>query len=418
MRSPSSASIGIATRRHKSGVSRFTRGVISALLGLMLVFSAVPPNAGAVSLPSDILDGSPVSARGSIQKAMPDVALSAGVLVDGDGRVLWARQPDAERAMASITKILTAVIALETGNLSDSVKVPAAATRVGESTSFLRTGDEIPMREMLEALLVKSGNDAAVAIAYHVSGSSEAFVTAMNAKAAALGLADTHFTNPHGLDAKDHRTSARDLGVLARYAMSKPAFKSIVGMKQVTIGSGARQETLPNTNVLIGNYQGITGIKTGFTEKAGYCVIESAERGGVELYAVVLGARSESARFKDARELLDWGFAHYRPQSLATAGTVLAEAPVKNYLDVVAPAAVSQDSTVAILDLNGPVTRTVTVSAVSAPVKAGQRVGVATFTQGGRLIASIPLVSTVDVGRPNPLLWVWIAAVRAWRAIF
>jgi len=418
MYTPSSASIGIESRSHKSSVATFLQLILCAALTMALLFSpGLTPAHGAI-LASDSVDGVPVSQLGAIRKAMPDVKLKAGVLVDGDGRVLWSRQPDADRSMASLTKIMTAVVALENTKLTDTVIVPRAATRVGESTSFLRAGDKLSMQELLEALLVKSGNDASVAIALHVSGDTDAFVGLMNKKAVELGLTNTHFTNPHGLDESGHHTSARDLGVLSRYAMSKPAFRSIVGMKEVTIGTGRRKETLPSTNVLIGNYQGISGIKTGYTKDAGYCVINSAERNDIELYAVVLGTGTESARFRDSRELLDWGFAHYRPQSLATSGTVLAEAPVSDYLDVTVPAAVSVDSTVPILDLNGPITRTVTVAAVRAPVKAGQHVGVATFTQNGRLIASLPLISTQDVRRPNPLLRVWIAIVRAWRAVF
>lgn len=413
MHTTSSASIGIGSRRHKTGASS-TMAFIALVLVLSLVWSTP---AYAVVLGADTIDGAPVASLGAVRPAAPDVAMRAGLLVDGEGRVLWARNADSRRAMASITKIMTAIVALENSRLTDTVRVPAAAIRVGESTSFLRTGDRLTMNELLEALLVKSGNDAAVAVALHVSGSNEAFVAKMNAKAAELGLADTHFANAHGLDEKDHHTSARDLGVLARYAMTKPAFRSIVGMKRVTIGLGDRKETLPNTNILIGNYDGISGIKTGFTSDAGYCVINSASRNGVELYAVVLGTASEAARFRDSRDLLDWGFAHYRPQSLATSGTVLAEAPVADYLDVFVPAVVSQDATVAVLDLNGPITRTVTVSSVTAPVRVGQRVGVAKFTQAGRLIATLPLVSTVDVGKPNPLLRVWIALVRAWRSV-
>jgi serine-type D-Ala-D-Ala carboxypeptidase (penicillin-binding protein 5/6) len=418
MYTPSSASIGIESRRHKSSNATFLQLMLCVVLTLTLFFSQGLAPAYAAILASDSVDGVPVSQLGAIRQAMPDVKLKAGVLVDGDGRVLWSRQPDADRSMASLTKIMTAVVALENTQLTDTVLVPRAATRVGESTSFLRAGDKLSMQELLEALLVKSGNDASVAIALHVSGDTDAFVALMNKKAVELGLTSTHFTNPHGLDEPGHHTSARDLGVLARYAMSKPGFRSIVGMKSVTIGAGRRKETLPSTNVLIGNYQGISGIKTGFTKDAGYCVINSAERNDIELYAVVLGTATESARFRDARELLDWGFAHYRPQSLATSGTVLAEAPVSDYLDVTVPAAVSADSTVPILDLNGPITRTVTVAAVRAPVKAGQHVGVATFSQNGRLIASLPLISTQDVRRPNPLLRVWIAIVRAWRVVF
>lgn len=409
------ACIGRVSRRIDTWVAVLIRPALRAALAATLLMPGVA--LGAPNL-SDLVDGTPASQRGIAAAALPDVAMKAGVLVDGEGRVLWSRNADQRRAMASITKIMTAVVALENTDPNGIVTIPKVSTQIGESTSNLRTGEQLPLRELLEALLVKSGNDAAIAIAVHVSGSQEAFVRLMNEKAIALGLSHTHFANPHGLDQPGHYTTASDLSVLARYAMSKPEFRRIVGLKSVTIGSGVHKETLASTNVLLGNYAGANGIKTGFTNAAGYSVIESAQRDGVWLIAVVLGTRSELQRFGDARGLLDWGFAHYRPQALATSGTVVAQAPVSDYLDVNVDAKVSRDATLAVLDINGPITRTVTVAPVKAPVFAGQSIGAATFTQGGKLIATIPLVATNDVGRPNPFERVWIALVRGWRAIF
>jgi len=409
------ACIGKTERMVEVWVSCALKTVLVAVLAASLL---APVPALSAPNPSDVVDGTRASQRGVGATALPDVTMKAGALVEGDGRVLWSRNVDQRRAMASITKIMTAVIVLENAGLDDRVTIPKVSTQVGESTSYLRTGEQLSLREVLEALLVKSGNDAAVALAQHVSGDQTGFVKLMNAKAAALGLSHTHFANPHGLDQAGHYTTAADLAVLARYAMSKPEFRRIVGMKSVTIGSGSIKETLPSTNILLGNYLGVNGIKTGFTDDAGYAVIESAQREGVWLVAVVLGTKTDLQRFRDARELLDWGFAHYRPQALATSGTVVAQAPVSDYLDVKVDAKISKDLTAAVLDVNGPITRTVTVAPVKAPVHAGQSVGAATFTQGGKLIASTPLVATHDVKRPNPFERVWIAIVRGWRAVF
>jgi D-alanyl-D-alanine carboxypeptidase (penicillin-binding protein 5/6) len=271
------------------------------------------------------------------------------------------------------------------------------------------------MKDLLEALLVKSGNDAAVAIALGVSGSEEKFVARMNAKAAELGLTRTRFQNPHGLDEHNHYSSAADLSVLARYAMSKPAFRSIVGEKRATIGSGRRAEKVDSTNLLLGNYPGANGVKTGYTGDAGYCVIDTASRGGIELYAVVLGTRNELQRFRDARDLLDFGFAHYREQSLGTSGTIVAESRVVDYLDTKVPAALSADTTVAVFDVVGPVTRTIKTYPVEAPVSRGQQVGVATFMQRGEVIASVPLSATEDVRAPTVFERIGIGITRAWR---
>jgi D-alanyl-D-alanine carboxypeptidase (penicillin-binding protein 5/6) len=273
------------------------------------------------------------------------------------------------------------------------------------------------MSEMLEALLVKSGNDAAFTIATHIAGGEEEFVALMNAKARELGLTHTTFKNSHGLDQSGHRSSAGDLAVLARYAMTKPAFRKIVSEKTARIGTGKRAETVQNTNLLIGNYDGANGVKTGWTGDAGHCVIVSTKRGDVELYAVVLGAPGELQRFRDARTLLDFGFSHYRPQRLASAGTVIGEAPVVEYLDVTAPAAVSEDTTVTVFDLAGPITRTVSVAKVQAPIAAGQRVGVARFSQKGALVASVPLVATQAVPDPSLIQRIGIGVARIWRRL-
>jgi D-alanyl-D-alanine carboxypeptidase (penicillin-binding protein 5/6) len=397
---------------NRAGASRFRYfGLLVALVAALSGFFPAP------ALAADQVDGMAASKRGLSASALPDVTMRAGALVDGDGRVLWSRRETERRSMASITKVMTAVVALEHGDPNAMVTIPKASIQVGESTAFLRPGEKLPMDQVLQALLVKSGNDAAVALALNVAGSEDAFVKLMNEKAVELGLKDTHFANTHGLDAPGHYTTAADLAVLGRYAMTNPKFREIVGMKSVVIGSGKRKETLQSTDLLLGNYNGAMGIKTGFTDKAGYSVLSAAQRDGLMLYAVVLGTGSELQRFREARELLDWGFAHYRPQLLATAGTVVAEATVSDYLDRRVPAAISRDETVSVLDVSGPIVRTVTVSAMPAPVKRGQTVGVATFTQAGQMIARVPLVATQDVKRPNPFERLWIAAVRAWRKI-
>jgi D-alanyl-D-alanine carboxypeptidase (penicillin-binding protein 5/6) len=375
----------------------------------------LPGRCLGAALPTDRVDGK-VAADASIPlSALPDVQMAEGAIVDGDGRVLWSRSAGTRRPMASITKIMTAVVALENSSLSDVVTVPKASVAVGESTASLRAGEKLPMRDVLAALLVKSGNDAAVAIAQHVGGTEAQFVDMMNAKAAELGLANTHFANPHGLDAPGHYTTATDLGVLARYAMSKPEFRRIVTLKSVTIGTGKRRETLTSTDELLGNYKGAMGVKTGFTDGAGYSVVSAAQRNGITLYSIVLGTKSDLLRFRESKGLLDWGFAHYRPMSVATVGTVVGEAPVKDYLDVTVPAAISKDATLPVLDLDGTIKRSVQLSEVSAPVSVGQMVGVATFKQGGKTILTMPLAATEHVARPNPFEASWIALVRLWQ---
>ncbi len=386
------------------------------VLALSILALESPSSAAAQVLDSDRVDGRSWRELGIPRAGMPDVTMAAGALVTSDGRVLWQRRGADRRAIASITKIMTAVVAMENSQPDDVLTVPNASIRVGESTSFLRAGERLPVSEVLEALLVKSGNDAAVALARHVSGSEDDFVQMMNDKAEELGLTRTSFSNPHGLDEPGNYSTATDVAVMARYAMTKPLFRRIVAQKTAMIGTGARAERIMSTNLLIGNYMGANGVKTGWTDDAGYCVVASAQRDGVELFAVVLGTTTELRRFRDARELLDFGFAHYRPQRIASAGTVIGEAPVADYLDVTAPAAVSQDVTVTVFDLAGVIEREVIVPPIAAPVKVGDRLGVASFVQGDEVIATIPLVAVVAVEKPGLVERIWIAIVRAWRA--
>lgn len=391
------------------------------LVALMIcaVVAAGSPVAAASQLRSDLIAGRSASSRGLRAGVLPDVAVKAGLLVTSDGTVLWGRNPNTKRPMASITKIMTAVVAMENGNVDATLTVPKLAMRIGESTSELHAGQQVPLRLLLEDLLVKSGNDAAEAIAVDVAGSESRFVALMNAKAKALGLKNTHFANPHGLDAAGHYTTASDLGVLARYAMTKPLFRYIVGIPDISIGTGKNAHLAPSTNVLLKTYAGANGVKTGWTNGAGYSVLASAQRNGLELYAVVLGTPSDAARFAEARTLLDWGFAHYRPQLLASAGTVVAESKVSDYLDTVVPVAVSSDATASVLDLNGPITRTVSVqTSVKAPVSRGERLGLVTFSQGGVIIASVPLVAAGEVAAPSVFERAGIAVARIWRAMF
>ncbi|HET6350865.1 MAG TPA: D-alanyl-D-alanine carboxypeptidase family protein [Coriobacteriia bacterium] len=394
----------------------YKRASSVVLLALSLVLIGTP--AAAFARAGDKVDGRSPSALGVSSETMPDVTMAAGELVAADGRVLWSRKADTRRAMASLTKIMTAVVAMENSTPNELVKVPAEASRVGESTSFLVPGDTIEMDELLEGLLVKSGNDSAVTIADHVAGNETAFVAMMNKRAKELGLTHTHFANAHGLDAPGHYTTANDLGTLARFAMTKPEFRRIVGERTAVVRSKQHSHKVESTNLMIHAYNGATGVKTGYTSDAGRCLVASATRNGIELYAVVLGTRSEIRRFAEARDLLDWGFAHYRPQSLASKGTVLGESVVLDYLDQTVNGQVSQDATLAVFDLAGPMERRVSMAEQKAPVKRGQRIGVATFTQAGDVVATVPLRATIDVKRPNIFARAWIGTVRVWRRIF
>ncbi|MBS3956994.1 MAG: D-alanyl-D-alanine carboxypeptidase [Clostridiales bacterium] len=398
-------------------VTRLARLSQVILLAVALV---MPSHAHAEVRTSDrIGDRSAAEAPHQQAAFAPSVTAAAGVLVTASGRTLWARNADERRAMASITKVMTALVVRERTSLDELVTVSSRAASVREASARLRDGQTYPVRTLLEAMLVRSGNDAAVALAEHVAGDVGSFVELMNVRAAELGLADTLFANVHGLDAEGHYSSAYDLATLARFAMRDAEIRRMVQLSSLTIDAVGGPTELENSNLLLGTVEGATGVKTGWTSRAGFCLAASAERGGEELFAVVLGTDSETDRFQEAGLLLEWGFARYREERLAEPGELIGRVPVSGYLDVSVSALVGAPVAVRVLDIGGPVVRRVTLRpSLEPPVHTGDRVGTLSFVQGERLIAQIPLVSEDSVNRPSPLTRVHVAAVRIWRSVF
>ena len=393
-------------------------GIIALIAVSVLVGSAVP--SAAIVSEKDILGDLPVgSVSEETTRIAPDVGMEAGILVASNGRVLWAREPDQERAMASTTKIMTAVVAFEQGTLDELVTVSSRAAGIGESAARLRAGESYPLSTLLEAILVRSGNDASIAIAEHIAGSVEKFAELMNAKAVELGLEHTHFANPHGLDAEDHYTSAADLATLARYAMGKPEFRRMVGLESTVVPNTDGPGELENSNLLITTLEGATGVKTGWTGRAGYCLVASAEREGMELFAVVLGTDDEMQRFQQAGLLLEWGFFHYTEQRLAESGESVESIEVADYLDASLEVVVEKPVAVRVFEPAGPVQRVISLpETIEAPVTARERIGTLSFIQGERLVAQVALVAAEEVRRPSLPERLWISIVRAWRSVF
>ncbi|WP_297149467.1 D-alanyl-D-alanine carboxypeptidase family protein [Thermogemmatispora sp.] len=245
----------------------------------------------------------------------PSLTAAEAMLLDADSdRILADINGEVPRPMASTTKIMTAVIALQIGNLDQEITVGAdAVSEVRDndgSNAGLQVGEQLTLRDLLYALLLPSGDDAAIAIADGLSGSTAKFVALMNLFALRLHLFQTHYANPDGLPAPGHYTTAFDLVRLAHYAMSIPLFAQIVGTRVYSVPATATHaaHVWTSTNELLSTYSGATGIKTGFTGEAGYCLVFSATRNGHHLIGVVLDTPGPEARFQDARRLLDWGF--------------------------------------------------------------------------------------------------------------
>ena len=235
------------------------------------------------------------------------VSASAAVLMDADsGRLLYAKNENKRLPMASTTKIMTCLLACECLDPDSVVTVPKETTGVEGSSIYLEAGEKLTVRELLYGLMLRSGNDAANTLSYAVSGSTDGFVRLMNLKAKSLGLDDTHFANPSGLPDNNHYTTARDLALLASYALKNELFASVVSQKSAVISDGKRY--LSNRNKLLFTYRGMTGVKTGYTPEAGKCLVTSASRDGVCLVAVTLNDGNE---WNDHASLLDYGFASY-----------------------------------------------------------------------------------------------------------
>jgi D-alanyl-D-alanine carboxypeptidase (penicillin-binding protein 5/6) len=241
---------------------------------------------------------------------VPVIDASAAVAVDGEtGTVLFDKNARVRRPPASMTKVVTAIVALEKGNLQDKVKTKVgAADMPGSSVMGLVVGDELTLKELLEGLLLPSGNDAAMAIAQHVGGSEKQFVQMMNDKVAALGLKDTHFTNPHGLQDEQHYSSAYDMAMLALYAMKNPTFAEIVKTADISVATPNRTFKLANTNPLLGVYPGVDGVKTGSTDEAGLCVVASAIQNGRRVFVTLMDSDN---RVNDGTAVFDYAFKQF-----------------------------------------------------------------------------------------------------------
>lgn len=348
-----------------------------------------------------------------------DVTAPAAVLMErATGTLLFEKNAHEALPPASVTKVMTLLLVLEAldeGRIGwdDTVTASEAAAAKGGSQIYLEPGEGLPLREMLKSVAVASANDCACALAEHVAGSEAAFVDIMNRRAAELGMADTHFVNCTGLDdgpdAGTHRTSAHDIALMSRALLAHDEIRDYTTIWMDSVRDG--RFGLANTNKLIRFYPGATGLKTGYTSRAGYCLSASAERGGVEYIAVVLDCASSADRFSDAKVLLDYGFANY---ALVTPEAETATVPVRLGMAPEAEA-VLQDAGPLLLpkgDAARAEQEVELTESVEAPVEAGQRLGTLRIRSGEAVVAELPLVAAA----PVPRLTFWESTKRVLRA--
>ncbi len=340
------------------------------------------------------IPGLVVSPADPLQKL---TARSAIVMDTVTGQILYERDIDARRYPASTTKMMTLIVALEHGKLDDIVTVSKNAEGVEGSTLWLVQGDKIPLGELLTGMMMHSGNDATVAVAEHIAGSVPAFVRMMNDKAEELGANSTHFMNPNGLPDEKHYTTAYDLAKIAAYGYSLPHFEEIVG-KQEALYDWVKDpaKKLRNENQMLWLYRGANGVKTGYTDAAGRCLVSAARRDGMQLVAVVLDSYY---MWNDSIALLDYGFQNAHPKTLVKKGEVVAKVDVADgrhdELELVAA-----ESLVAVEKTGetAKVERKVEVPhEVAAPIKKGDVIGKVICYYDGKAQGSIYLLAAQDV---------------------
>lgn len=339
------------------------------------------------------------------QAAAPSVSAVSAVLIEAEtGTVLYAKNADERRAMASTTKIMTAILTIEAGDLDRDFTVDRYAIMVEGTSMGLREGDIVSRRDLLYGILLPSGNDAANAAAVSVAGSMKAFVAKMNEKAEALGLKNTHFATPSGLDADGHYTTARDLANLTAYAMKNELFREIVSCKskRLEFGNPPYSRMLYNSNKMLSRYDGAIGVKTGFTDNARRCLVSAAERNGVTLIAVTL---NDGDDWNDHAKMLDYGFSQVSAYPLETGCSAkVAVAGTGQKIGVYAESAA--------LSLK-PEQRTSLERRVLLPrmvygaVNKGDVLGSLEFRLGGEVIKSVPLYAAESVAAENGELTFW-----------
>ncbi len=343
-------------------------------------------------------------------------AQAAVVVEETTGRILFNKNALDKRSIASTTKIMTALVALENANVEDEVTVSKRAASIGGSTIGLRVGQKYSLKELLYALLMISGNDAAIAIAEHVGGSIEDFAVMMNAKAKSLGAVNSSFVTPHGLDRENQYSTAYDVALITIEALKHPLFCQIVS----TSNSYIPGHNLYNTNELLGSYPGADGVKTGYTGKAGRCLVSTAKKNGMRLISVVLGSPTRGARADASRKLLDYGFENYEMRRLMSAGDIYAKIPVYRGISDYVTLKTDKDIVIPLSDKEAKSmsAREHVPDVLKAPVYAGSVTGYVEYVLGDKVIAQSMLTVNENVRKTtyadylNDILESWFRMMR------
>ena len=344
----------------------------------------------------------PAHAQDTPPPRVPDA--QAAIVIDArDGTVLFAKRPDQQRSIASTTKLMTALIALEEAEPSEVFTAPLYVAAPAESRINLREGERMTVEDLLEALLLESANDAAVALAENISGSREAFVERMNERAEELGLDDTSYANPIGLDEPGNHSTARNLATLTRTLLENREFARIVDMPSAELESGTRPRVVANRNNLIAAYPWVSGVKTGYTFNAGNVLVGAAEkRGGVRVISVVLGEPTESNRDADTLALLRWGLDRFERVEVVARGRALARADIR-YRDERARLVARRRAVITVRDGQRLRRRVNAPDELEGPLPRGRRAGTVTVLVDGRPLRRVALVTATEIPEAGTL---------------
>ena len=356
----------------------------------------------------------------------PKVYSRSAIVFDRNTKsILYEKDINTKRAMASTTKIMTCIIILENGNLNDTVKISQKSANTGGSRLGLKKNDSITVKDLLYGLMLRSGNDAAVALAEYMSGSIEEFANLMNEKAKTLGLTNTHFVTPHGLDDENHYTTAYELALLTDYALNNSTFSKIVNTKNYTITINGYSKALNNTNELLGYLNGVNGVKTGFTGNAGRCLVTSCVRNNFNIITIVLGADTKKIRTTDSIHLIEYAYNNFEQKNVKA----LIEKEFKTWLDSNLNKIIvnksynslnlnlsnSEKENLIVIkksEINDISIDIHSISYLEAPVYKGTKIGVLEVKSNEKTLLSIDIIASNDVYKKDYLDYLKIFLVN------
>lgn len=323
------------------------------------------------------------------------ISAECAILIDGEtGRVLYEKQAEEKSLIASTTKIMTALVICEQTNVLDRVKIPKEAVGIEGSSMYLKEGEVLTVQELLYGLMLQSGNDAAVALAIYCGGTVEGFTELMNDKAHRLGMTQSHFTNPNGLDSPGNYSTARDMAILTAYAMQNPIFAQTVSTKTITIG----ERCLRNHNKLLWQLEGANGVKTGYTKAAGRILISSVTRMGRQLIAVTFNAPDD---WQDHKTLIEDGFSRFTVQQLVRQGQTLGQLELAGGQEMSVDLIAAEDFSYSLAQGERVTISLPEAGFAYAPVAEGQEAGFAHILVDGTAVAKVPLVYGATIERAD-----------------